>query len=137
MKGIQFLFAVIPAHDGLQMITAAAFDVFVLAVELAHVLALIFFRSIQRKGIAATNKENLIHHRSWLKCQVRKNLCALLHSRWGAFFQAHLYFHIFQSDPMQINARAMHNRALKRRVSWHRAYTLRTVIRALWRGRPD
>ena len=57
IKGIQFSFAFATrAHNGLQILTGRAYDGFVLAVELAHVLTLVFVIRSQRQGIAAASR---------------------------------------------------------------------------------
>ena len=56
IKGIQFSLAFATwAHDGFQIFTVGAHDGFVIAVELAHVLSLVFVIGSQRQGIAATS----------------------------------------------------------------------------------
>ena len=56
IKGIQFSLAFATrAHDGFQIFTVGAYDGFVIAVELAHVLALVFVIRGQRQAIAATS----------------------------------------------------------------------------------
>ena len=56
IKSIQFSLAFATrAHDGFQFFTIGAYDGFVITVELAHVLTLVFVIRSQRQGIAATS----------------------------------------------------------------------------------